>query len=46
MSKILRVLYDFHAEEEGELSVRSGQLVMLKGKYEYTNKLIQKYYLC
>ncbi len=26
-----RVLYDFSAVEEGELSVRSGQVVVLKG---------------
>lgn len=30
--KLFRVLYDFKAEEEGELSVKAGQLVQLKGE--------------
>lgn len=31
MAKLMRVLYDFKAEEEGELSVKAGQLVQPKG---------------
>jgi hypothetical protein len=32
MSRLMRVMYDFRAEEEGELSVRAGQIVMEKGE--------------
>ena len=33
MSRFVRVLYSFTAEEEGELSVKAGDLYLLKGAW-------------
>jgi hypothetical protein len=33
MARVLRVMYDFKAEDEGELSVSAGQMVLLSGTY-------------
>ena len=33
MSKLNRILYSFTAEEDGELSVKAGDLVVLKSAY-------------
>ena len=32
MSKLLRVLYDFKAEEPGELSVKAADILVLQGE--------------
>ena len=36
MSSLFRVLYDFRAEEEGELSVRAGDVVSLVGASRFS----------